>query len=559
MLSTRAGGLGLNLQTADTVIIFDSDWNPHQDLQAQDRAHRIGQTKEVRIFRLVTEKSVEEHILARAQYKLEIDGKVIQAGKFDNKFTAEEQESFLRSLLENDNNKEENDIEEEEMNDEELNEIVARTEDEMNIFRQLDTDRKQKEEDLWAKSGSSSIMPKFERLIQESELPEVYLVDEDAQAAQEVEEDLGRGQRDEDKDVNEIIAAKAERRRRREEKRLLKEAVAAGEETPEVEAPRKKGRGRGKKTLRDEDEEEPEAPKKGRRATKTSSSADITSPAKGPGPGRGKKGKKEGTAGYDPLSDSERKALTTVFEKCYQAVEECSAEEEEGPRRRCELFLQLPSKKKYPEYYQIILHPIAMDIIKKRMRSAFYKNPGQFRDDFHQMFQNARTFNQEGSWVYVDSERLEEAFDEQFDVLCPAGELPSSNNNNGGMTKDGTLKRAAPLSDEDDGSSSQGGHHPQQGKATKVSSHSRGHSRSSSGSRSTKNQHKRQKKEEEEEEDEEEEEEQEDSDDDDDDDLVGSLGTDDSDDSDAPNSGNNKASVNKRLGDSEDEEDEEDD
>ena len=78
LLSTRAGGLGLNLQTADTVIIFDSDWNPHQDLQAQDRAHRIGQTKEVRILRLITSKSVEEAILARAQYKLDIDGKVIQ-------------------------------------------------------------------------------------------------------------------------------------------------------------------------------------------------------------------------------------------------------------------------------------------------------------------------------------------------------------------------------------------------------------------------------------------------------------------------------------------------
>ena len=45
LLSTRAGGLGLNLQTADTVILFDSDWNPQMDLQAQDRAHRIGQKK----------------------------------------------------------------------------------------------------------------------------------------------------------------------------------------------------------------------------------------------------------------------------------------------------------------------------------------------------------------------------------------------------------------------------------------------------------------------------------------------------------------------------------
>ena len=76
ILSTRAGGLGLNLQTADTVIIFDSDWNPHQDLQAQDRAHRIGQKKEVRILRLVTERSVEEQVMAGASRKIEMDKKV---------------------------------------------------------------------------------------------------------------------------------------------------------------------------------------------------------------------------------------------------------------------------------------------------------------------------------------------------------------------------------------------------------------------------------------------------------------------------------------------------
>lgn len=81
LLSTRAGGLGLNLQAADTVIIFDSDWNPHQDLQAQDRAHRIGQRNEVRVLRLMTVNSVEERILAAARYKLNMDEKVIQAGK----------------------------------------------------------------------------------------------------------------------------------------------------------------------------------------------------------------------------------------------------------------------------------------------------------------------------------------------------------------------------------------------------------------------------------------------------------------------------------------------
>ena len=81
---------------------FDSDWNPHADLQAQDRAHRIGQTKVVRILRFITEKSVEEAMFARARYKLDIDDKVIQAGRFDNKSTQEEQEEFLvcnRSLV----------------------------------------------------------------------------------------------------------------------------------------------------------------------------------------------------------------------------------------------------------------------------------------------------------------------------------------------------------------------------------------------------------------------------------------------------------------------------
>ena len=67
MLSTRAGGLGINLFTADTVILYDSDWNPQQDLQAQDRAHRIGQKKEVKVFRLVTADSIEEKVLTRTR------------------------------------------------------------------------------------------------------------------------------------------------------------------------------------------------------------------------------------------------------------------------------------------------------------------------------------------------------------------------------------------------------------------------------------------------------------------------------------------------------------
>ncbi|CAD6184209.1 unnamed protein product [Caenorhabditis auriculariae] len=78
LLSTRAGGLGINLATADTVIIFDSDWNPQNDLQAMSRAHRIGQTRQVNIYRLVTKGSVEEEIVERAKQKLVLDHLVIQ-------------------------------------------------------------------------------------------------------------------------------------------------------------------------------------------------------------------------------------------------------------------------------------------------------------------------------------------------------------------------------------------------------------------------------------------------------------------------------------------------
>uniref|UniRef100_A0A7S0ZEU4 Uncharacterized protein n=1 Tax=Timspurckia oligopyrenoides TaxID=708627 RepID=A0A7S0ZEU4_9RHOD len=81
LLSTRAGGLGINLATADTVILFDSDWNPQVDLQAMDRAHRIGQKKPVNVYRLVTENSVEERILRKAMEKLRLDTIVIQQGR----------------------------------------------------------------------------------------------------------------------------------------------------------------------------------------------------------------------------------------------------------------------------------------------------------------------------------------------------------------------------------------------------------------------------------------------------------------------------------------------
>ncbi|KAF2768259.1 SWI/SNF chromatin remodeling complex component [Teratosphaeria nubilosa] len=82
LLSTRAGGQGINLAAADTVLLFDSDWNPQQDLQAQDRAHRIGQTRPVIVYRFATKGTVEQMLLEKADSKRRLEKLVIQKGRF---------------------------------------------------------------------------------------------------------------------------------------------------------------------------------------------------------------------------------------------------------------------------------------------------------------------------------------------------------------------------------------------------------------------------------------------------------------------------------------------
>ncbi|CAB1317220.1 unnamed protein product [Coregonus sp. 'balchen'] len=79
LLCTRAGGLGINLTAADTCVIFDSDWNPQNDLQAQARCHRIGQSKAVKVYRLITRNSYEREMLDKASLKLGLDRAVLQS------------------------------------------------------------------------------------------------------------------------------------------------------------------------------------------------------------------------------------------------------------------------------------------------------------------------------------------------------------------------------------------------------------------------------------------------------------------------------------------------
>lgn len=104
ILSTRSGGVGVNLTGADTVIFYDSDWNPTMDAQAQDRCHRIGQTRDVNIYRLISEKTVEENILKKANQKRMLGDLAIEGGNFTTAYfkSTTIQDLFNVDISEND-------------------------------------------------------------------------------------------------------------------------------------------------------------------------------------------------------------------------------------------------------------------------------------------------------------------------------------------------------------------------------------------------------------------------------------------------------------------------
>uniref|UniRef100_A0A8C7PEF7 SWI/SNF related, matrix associated, actin dependent regulator of chromatin, subfamily a, member 4 n=1 Tax=Oncorhynchus mykiss TaxID=8022 RepID=A0A8C7PEF7_ONCMY len=344
LLSTRAGGLGLNLQSADTVVIFDSDWNPHQDLQAQDRAHRIGQLNEVRVLRLCTVNSVEEKILAAAKYKLNVDQKVIQAGMFDQKSSSHERRAFLQAILEH----EEQDEEEDEVPDDEtVNQMIARSEEEFDHFMRMDLDRRRED------ARNPRRKP---RLMEEDELP-TWIMKDDAEVErltceEEEEKMFGRGSRQrKEVDYSDSLT----------EKQWLKAIEEGTLEEIEEEVRHKKTT---RKRNRDKDED-------------------------------GKRQKKRGRPPAEKLSPNPP-ALTKKMKKIVDAVIKYK---DSNGRQLSEVFIQLPSRKELPEYYELIRKPVDFRKIKERIRSHRYRSLGDLERDVMLLFQNAQTFNLEGSLV----------------------------------------------------------------------------------------------------------------------------------------------------------------
>jgi SWI/SNF-related matrix-associated actin-dependent regulator of chromatin subfamily A protein 2/4 len=375
LLSTRAGGLGLNLQSADTVIIFDSDWNPHQDLQAQDRAHRIGQQNEVRVLRLCTVNSVEEKILAAAKYKLNVDQKVIQAGMFDQKSSSHERRAFLQAILEH----EEQDEEEDEVPDDEtVNQMIARHEEEFDLFMRMDLDRRREE------ARNPKRKP---RLMEEDELPS-WIIKDDAEVErltceEEEEKMFGRGSRHrKEVDYSDSLT----------EKQWLKTLKAIEEGTLEE---------------MEEEVRQKKSSRKRKRDSDAGSSTPTTSTRSRDKDDESKKQKKRGRPPAEKLSPNPPN-LTKKMKKIVDAV--IKYKDSSSGRQLSEVFIQLPSRKELPEYYELIRKPVDFKKIKERIRNHKYRSLNDLEKDVMLLCQNAQTFNLEGSLIYEDSIVLQSVF-----------------------------------------------------------------------------------------------------------------------------------------------------
>jgi hypothetical protein len=372
LLSTRAGGLGLNLTAANTVIIFDSDWNPMMDLQAQDRAHRIGQRSEVSVFRLITYSPVEEKILSRATEKLNMSELVVEAGQF-NKTSVENDNSLERKrmmevlLTDFDTNTskisdekatseltgsdvadedDDDDGGSEDSKEEDLNDLLSKNESDYQLYEAMDKERATdplnidlglytNEEDVpdWIKYPSG----KKDAALQDNSVP-----GSGPRKRKEVMYDDGLT-----------------------EKQFLRlmEKQFDGEDAVRDEA------------------------KASRRVASTNAVA--------------------ASAVSTEAASSESELTDWTFRKIISCTKSVIALKDPSTKRRlCEVFLEKPSPEQYPDYYEMIEKPIAINDILRKCRAKLYTDLQEFREDWKVMFANSKTFNGEGSWVVADGKAL---------------------------------------------------------------------------------------------------------------------------------------------------------
>lgn len=365
LLSTRAGGLGLNLATANVVVIFDSDWNPMMDLQAQDRAHRIGQRSDVSVFRLITNSPVEEKILSRATEKLNMSELVVEAGKFD-KSSVESDNSLERKRMmevlltdfdtaapqksseptDSEVGEADDDGDSQGSDNENLNELLSNNEADFEFYAAFDDDPTFHSPGLYDKP---------------EEVPGWIKYPDGNKSGSGAKGDAMGGPR------NRNVVMYDDGMTEKQFVRMMEKQFEA--------------------------EEEQRVSKKRKAAKMQESIQDSTS-----------------ARAVQPQEASARPGSMTewTFRKLISTTKSVIALKDPTTKRRfSEIFLEKPCAQTYPDYYEVIERPIAINDILRKCRGHLYGDVQEFRDDWKLLFANARKFNGEESWVAVDAGALE--------------------------------------------------------------------------------------------------------------------------------------------------------
>jgi hypothetical protein len=357
------------------------------DLQAQDRAHRIGQRKDVRVFRIITQSPVEEKILSRATEKLQMNELVVEAGKFDKSGQEKEDNSLERLkmmelLLDNFDETQnaaqrgaasEEDFEkgtddgEEEYSGDMLNEMISTNDEDYKLYCKIDLART----NAPALYSDLNSCPDWIRYPNGKPEPGAELFEDD---------DL-----------------------------LGKRRAAAGDKVYDDGMTEKQFcRMMDKQAVAEEKGKKKGSKKRGRNAVDTSNIVDNF--------GERKRIK---TAHLDSSPSTRPKKTVSDFgsgeamhDRLLSITKSIIYLKEKGTKRKlADIFLEKPCPQTYPDYYQLINKPIGMNDILRKCRAKVYSTANEFLDDWNTLFANAVTYNGEGSWIVNDTKVIRAELD----------------------------------------------------------------------------------------------------------------------------------------------------
>lgn len=404
LLSTRAGGLGLNLATADTVIIFDSDWNPMVDAQAQARSHRIGQKNEVRVYRILTHSPIEERIHSRATSKKNLTELVVEAGKFNSRVSTslEDNKEMMENLL-NEYTSMDAEFAQKDFSDynayleecdipdnEELNEMMASYDGEFELYQQMD-----------ATSGATSSDTK-KNLLQAHEIPHWMSTDSWHPKYTVLMEDVMN-----DRPDGKGAGKKAKKRAADAMESGGVDAFDFDNDEDSVQPVGPSGKAmRKRKEVQYNDgmtdlqymrmiEKQQDEEMLGHKHIATPSGSAANSSGGGGGGGRGKRSITH---------------LEPVLQALIKVISELQKAKRDGGGILYSLFLEKPSKAHFADYYEYVETPISLKEVMQKLKKAEYEYFEEVELDFALMSDNARTYNSELSDVFDLCEAMRSEF-----------------------------------------------------------------------------------------------------------------------------------------------------